>query len=116
MPLCYLRFLRREIFRIFSANTARFFASPPFFFAAAIFFVVAFPKAPTVPLRFIFLVAFCIQFLFFVAITGLLGLSVQVANLNGLRRRLSAHKGLAWFLAALHDRQGLQLLGASICV
>jgi hypothetical protein len=56
-PSCYL--LRRRAIRLmFSANTARFFASPPFRFAAAIFFVVAFPKAPTVPLRVIFLVAF----------------------------------------------------------
>ena len=57
-PLCYLLFLRRAIFRIFSANTARFFANPPLRFAAAIFFVVAFPNAPTVPFRFIFRVAF----------------------------------------------------------
>lgn len=57
-PLCYLLFLRRAIVRIFWANTARFFASPPFRFAAAIFFVVALPNAPTVPLRFIRRVAF----------------------------------------------------------
>jgi hypothetical protein len=60
-PSCYLLFLRRAIFRMLLANTARFFANPPLRFAAAIFFVVAFPNAPTVPFRFIFRVAFCIH-------------------------------------------------------
>jgi hypothetical protein len=60
-PLCYLLFLRRAIFRMLLANTARFFANPPLRFAAAIFFVVALPNAPIVFFRFILETAFCIQ-------------------------------------------------------
>ena len=63
--MCYLRLVRllRAAFRleirdIFCANTARFAANPPLFFAAAIFLVVALPNAPTVPLRFILETAF----------------------------------------------------------
>jgi hypothetical protein len=56
-PLCYL--LRRCAIRfMFWAKTARFFANPPLRFPAAIFFAVAFPNLPIVPLRFMRLVAF----------------------------------------------------------
>lgn len=52
---------------ILAANTARFAANPPRFLAPVIFFVVALPKLPNVPFRFILAVAACIH-LFLVAI------------------------------------------------
>lgn len=53
--------LLRDARATFCAKIAFRFALPPFFLPAAIFFFVAFPKLPRVPLRFILAVAFCIQ-------------------------------------------------------
>ncbi len=55
----FLLLLRLEaIFFMLAAKIAFFAAFPPRFFAAAIFFGVAFPKLPSVPLRFMRAVAF----------------------------------------------------------
>jgi hypothetical protein len=59
--LLHLRFLRLEIFAILAANTALFAIFPPCFLALAIFFLVALPKLPKVPRRFMDLTARCIQ-------------------------------------------------------